>query len=184
MLFFGGTCPSKVCMYNVHIPLILICSLELMTHCLSFRVVSSLSFEAIDSNTRNTEISLTFEFSNFSINRTSDICLPSNILVCLKYKFQLYSNWEVDSKFNDGYTASTLRGGRQDWQDQYDSKDSLLPRSPRSGRRCWIREWPTWAPASPKRWSLFPSERDDGGCSKNHHHYIFVIIMVFDVVPP
>ena len=80
MLFFWGICSSKVCMYNVHIPFILICSLEVMTHCLSFRVVSSLSFEAIDSNTRNTEISLTFEFSNFSINRTSDICLPATSL--------------------------------------------------------------------------------------------------------
>ena len=67
-------------MYNVHIPFILICSLEVMTHCLSFRVVSSLSFEAIDSNTRNTEISLTFEFSNFSINRLQTFGSPATSL--------------------------------------------------------------------------------------------------------
>ena len=83
MLFLETSFPLQS-MY-VYIPLILICSQEVMTHCLSFTIVSSLSFEAIDSNTRNTEISLTFEFSNLSINRTSDICLPSNILVCLKY---------------------------------------------------------------------------------------------------
>ena len=78
--------PKYVCLQcKLNIPLILICSQEVMTHCLSFTIVSSLSFEAIDSNTRNIEIALTVEFSNLSINRTSDICLPSNILVCLKY---------------------------------------------------------------------------------------------------